>query len=521
MNKAYFSLKPYLLALSVLFAASIFIYSCKKDHGTLQTEDKIIAETKNWFNVQTGGLPITAAIFAKNIQSGTTVTTSTNQTLTLDWVNAKSYKDVNRIIVEVPMATDGIFIFNTEALSKKNDKVEKDKSITRLLVSKTAGYTEACFMTIISANDYLAHADARPENNTYLKQENNFEGIILYHNLKGEYIASKRFGKMRYELDKRLSLSPAKNHNVSIAYPDDCKDIPIYQIMGYNCVDVGSNFTYCQSVSSNYIGSQTICGTGHQTDPWQGNPWGGSSGTSNNVSKIIVTDTSILNNINAKCALLKLLNNNVKFDSLLKAFTGAGFNLTFKVKDLSTSDTLRGRTTYDPANKQNFSILLNRKFVNTAPPIQIAKTLLHEAFHANLMQRAYAIFGSAEINNLWAKKPEDMALQELMNIFESKLAGTSIITIHHQYIAQNIAVLVSGLKEFAQKYDVNYGNANDYQFYGLAWEGLDDTKYYKDNVKDKQIYYIPGTDMHINADTLYRNQRISLLSSSNVNCTIH
>ena len=154
-------------------------------------------------------------------------------------------------------------------------------------------------------------------------------------------------------------------------------------------------------------------------------------------------------------------------------------------------------------------------------PIQIAKTLLHEAFHTNLMQRAYAIFGSAEINNLWAKKPEDMALQELMNIFESKLAGTSIITIHHQYIAQNIAVLVSGLKEFAQKYDVNYGNANDYQFYGLAWEGLDDTKYYKDNVKDKQIYYIPGTDMHINADTLYRNQRISLLSSSNVNCTIH
>lgn len=245
MNNAYFSLKPYLLALSVLFAISIFMYSCKKDHGTLQTEDKIIAETKNWFNVQTGGLPITTAIFAKNIQSGATVPTSTNQTLALDWIHAKSYKDVNRTIIEVPMATDGIFIFNTEALSNKNDQVERNKSITRLLVSKTAGYTEACFMTIISGNDYLTHADARPENNTYLKQENNFEGIILYHNLKGEYIASKRFGKLRYELDKQLSLSPAKNHNVSIAYPDDCKDIPVYQIMGYNCVDVGSNFTYC------------------------------------------------------------------------------------------------------------------------------------------------------------------------------------------------------------------------------------------------------------------------------------
>ncbi|MBT2561216.1 hypothetical protein J7E50_10275 [Pedobacter sp. ISL-68] len=321
---------------------------------------------------------------------------------------------------------------------------------------------------------------------------------------------------MRYEIDKQQSLSPSKNQNVSIAYPDDCKDIPIYQIMGYNCVDVGSNFTYCESVYSNYIGSQTICGTGHQTDPWQGNPWGGSSGTNNNnVNKIIVTDTSILNSVNAKCALLKLLNNNVKFDSLLKAFTGAGFNLTFKVKDLSTSDTLKGRTTYDPANKQNFSILLNRKFVNTAPPIQIAKTLLHEAFHANLMQRAYAVFGSAEINNLWAKKPEDMALQELMNIFESKLAGTSIITIHHQYIAQNIAVLVSGLKEFARKYDSNFSNYNDNHFNGLAWEGLDDTEYYKNNVKNLTVDYFGHTET---ADNAYKNLRPVIISDSQVNC---
>ncbi|MCX2573887.1 hypothetical protein [Pedobacter sandarakinus] len=241
--------------------------------------------------MQTGGQPITAAMFAKNIQSGGTITAPTNQILVLDWMNAKSYQDVNRTIIEVPMATDGIFIFNTEALSQKDDQVEKNKSITRLLVSKTAGFTEACFMTIISGNDYLAQRDARPENNTYLKQEDNFEGIILYHSLKGEYIASKRFGKLQYELDKQLSLSPDKNRNASIAYPDDCKEIPIYQIMGYNCVDVGSNFTYCQSVYSNYVGSQTICGTGHQTDPWQGNPWGGSSATNNNVSKIIVTDT--------------------------------------------------------------------------------------------------------------------------------------------------------------------------------------------------------------------------------------
>jgi len=515
MGKAYFSFKPYLLAVPVIFLISILVYSCKKDQNTLLVEDKIIAETKTWFNVQTGGLPITAAIFAKNIQSGNTIPTSTNQNLTLDWRNAKSYKDVGRTIVEVPMVTEGIFIFNTEALSKKNDKVEKNKSITRLLISKTLGYTEACFMTIIFGNDYLTHAGVRPENNTYLKQENNFEGIILYHNLQGEYIASKRFGKMRYELDKQLSLSPIKNRNLSIAYPDDCKDIPVYQIMGYNCVDVGSNFTYCQSVYSNYIGSQTICGTGHQTDPWQGNPWG-NSGTSNNVNKIIVTDTSILNSVKAKCALLKLLNNNVKFDSLLKAFTGAGFNLTFKVKDVMANDPLsRGETTNNPLNKTEIYINLRRSFVNSAPAIQIAKTLLHEAFHANLMQKAYEVFGTYDINNNWTKKPENMELNELMDIFESKLAGTSRADIHHQYIAQNIGVLVSGLKEFAMKYDSNFSNYNDNHFNGLAWEGLEITKYYKDNVKNLIVDYFGHPET---ADNAYKNLQPVIISDSQVNC---
>lgn len=79
-----------------------------------------------------------------------------------------------------------------------------------------------------------------------------------------------------------------------------------------------------------------------------------------------------------------------------------------------------------------------------------------------------------------------MALQALMNIFKSKLARTSIITIHHQYIAKHIAVLVSGLKEFTQKYDSNFSSYNDYQFYGMVWEGLEATPAYQQlNTADK------------------------------------
>jgi len=44
-----------------------------------------------------------------------------------------------------------------------------------------------------------------------------------------------------------------------------------------------------------------------------------------------------------------------------------------------------------------------------------------------------------------------MELNALMDIFESKLEGITRSDIHHQYIAQYIRVLVSGLKEFAMK----------------------------------------------------------------------
>ncbi|WP_421944580.1 hypothetical protein [Pedobacter sp.] len=234
---------------------------------------------------------------------------------------------------------------------------------------------------------------------------------------------------------------------------------------------------------------------------------------------IISKDTSIINNPKAKCALDKLLNNNIKFDSLLKAFTGVGYDVTFKVKDVLTNADSRGETTYNPANKAQIYINLKRSFVNSAPPIHIAKTLLHEAFHANLMQRAHDVFGTYEVTNNWTKKPEDMTLNELMDIFESKLAGNSTLgAVHHEYIARNIGVLVLGLKEFAQKYDANYNNYDQYDYLGLAWEGSRETTYFIQNVKDTQVYYIPGTPLHMRIDSLFDNKVTPMLNNSNINC---
>ncbi|WP_157263896.1 hypothetical protein [Pedobacter sp. Leaf176] len=90
-----------------------------------------------------------------------------------------------------------------------------------------------------------------------------------------------------------------------------------------------------------YVGSFDIlrCGGAPAQQPLY-NPHTATGGSSANteapnlVTKTIRTDSSISNNEKAKCALSKLLNKNTKFDSLIKAFTGAGYNLTFQVKDL-------------------------------------------------------------------------------------------------------------------------------------------------------------------------------------------
>lgn len=244
--------------------------------------------------------------------------------------------------------------------------------------------------------------------------------------------------------------------------------------------------------------------------------YGGEIITDEITKKIISKDTSITNNIKAKCALEKLLNDNVKFDSLLLAFTGAGYNLTFKVESIG-GDTLRGGTTYDPYNQQNFKIVLNRSFVNSAKPIQIAKTLLHEAFHANLMQRAYQVFGNGAVNT-WVKKPGEMSLNELIDVFEEKVAGTTLETVHHEYMAKNINIIVAGLKEFAQKHDSNYLNYDEYDYQGLAWEGLRKSRYFIENVQFTQIYYVPNTTVNARADSLFDNRVIPMLNSSQIIC---
>lgn len=79
-------------------------------------------------------------------------------------------------------------------------------------------------------------------------------------------------------------------------------------------------------------------------------------------------------------------------------------------------------------------------------------------------------------------------------------------------------VLVSGLKEFAQKYHASYNNYDQYDYLGLAREGSRETTYFIQNVKDTQVYYIPGTPLDMRIDSLFDNKVTPMLNNSNINC---
>ncbi len=111
-----------------------------------------------------------------------------------------------------------------------------------------------------------------------------------------------------------------------------------------------------------------------------------------------------------------------------------------------------------------------------------AKTLLHEAFHANLMQKSYEMFGDYAVG-LWAIGPKDMTLDQLMDKIENVTqTNPTLAQKHHEFMAMNINIIKNGLKSFSSVNNTNHNSFNDYHFGGLAYEGLHETSYYKNKV---------------------------------------
>jgi len=167
--------------------------------------------------------------------------------------------------------------------------------------------------------------------------------------------------------------------------------------------------------------------------------------------------------------------------------------------------------------------VLNSTKINTETQMSWVKTLLHEAFHASLMQKSYEMFGDYAVG-MWPIGPKEMTLPELMDKIENLLQPTpTLAQKHHEFMAMNIGIIQNGLKSFSLANNPTniHDSFTDDHFYGLAYEGMNLTSYYLNSViknPDGSIKMkdLMGTMTPLN--TIYVTGSDNLQKDSKINC---
>ncbi|TBO42636.1 hypothetical protein [Pedobacter kyonggii] len=379
----------------------LIIAACKKDNQQKLQNAETISGIKAWFSSQTSNRTLTTSLFrqpnSNKISSLGLVSTKAvpgivDHSLSIDWTNAKSYQSSDSTIIEVPVTTEGIFKFNTEA-PVEGKKVNIKKSFTRLLFIKTSTATEGYFMTIISSDEYLA-SSSNPEQNTFLKKEPNFTGTIVYHNLDGKMTNAISIGGVKLP-NKLASINhQSGSGKIMQALPDACIETPIYEVIGVDCYDIGGYYTYCENVYSLYVG-HTICGGGSGPAAPGGGGTGGSGGES--IPTIEVKQDSLLKHY--PCMVKEVLNKlegNQTYGKLVQPFqkiqlpngTTLGMQGLPNLKyDFSVQDYGVGTTNYSLGTTGEYAgtsstIRFNTAAMTNASQLLLQATAIHETGHA-------------------------------------------------------------------------------------------------------------------------------------------
>jgi hypothetical protein len=116
------------------------------------------------------------------------------------WIYFKVSTKDNLTFVEVDLtdriALDFVPADNAAEYEKTGD-FKYIHSVTRLIIQtdKETGERIGFLMTIIPSVEYSAHLGSQISQNTYLKRENNLDGLIVYHNLSGEFVNGWEYEK--------------------------------------------------------------------------------------------------------------------------------------------------------------------------------------------------------------------------------------------------------------------------------------------------------------------------------------
>ncbi|MCG8892746.1 hypothetical protein G1K97_03365 [Tenacibaculum finnmarkense] len=190
-------------------------------------------------------------------------------------------------------------------------------------------------------------------------------------------------------------------------------------------------------------------------------------------------ENQIINNLTGKalCVYGKLKDNSLLKKTLEKFKGKTPVNLILNQKsnlreddENSNSPLVNGKTYYGAS--YNITIILNTEQSKNRPSLAVARTILHEAIHADIYRKIKTNGGLLSSNNTWLLNGSRVDFPSLFDAYNENPKNP-----YHNYMAKYYReALEFGLKEYA----TSIGETHSNQFYeDMAWNGLLDTKAWK------------------------------------------
>lgn len=308
-----------------------------------------------------------------------------------DWKKAFTSSNDFYDVVETPIRSQTHFGFSTQEsfdLSKKKNEPGYLTSLSRFVVQKNRvnQHIVGFIMTIIGETDYLKSKKFRLTNNSYLKMDKDFSGYVLYNDLNGKFVNGwlykngKLSGKVKLISPNQSSIRMKSTAEactdvyfvVTTTYtPWEIENGELYIYSSYDVTTETYWYSYCYNTSGDGGYDDTL---GGDPTPSSSAAWA-SAQTSSDFDK-----WPCVNEI-----YYTLLDSDVMY-TILQGFMGKSPTAQLNwfvdiIPNNVNGDQINAKTHVD-AHSTYITITLNQNYIDSASSISIARTMLHEAIHA-------------------------------------------------------------------------------------------------------------------------------------------
>jgi hypothetical protein len=406
--------------------------------------------------------------------------------------NGYSSSNEHATFVELPVFLNqktSLVIQNKITTRRSQDKIFMG-SIDRLLIfkNKKTGVIDQRHITYIPDIDYLIDRKQDISHNQINKLDPQYSGYIEYKTWEGERLYILRIDKAKVTSIINFKKNSSESKNFTTSY-ESCT-LQMIPVFGTSCISVDPESIFGTEECETYlVGHESVyvcVDIPDYNDPCLGNPYcdnenptphpGGGGGSGGSTPAPFVPEVN--NNFNdsdAICIFNKLKNNS-GFTLLLNKFIQSeNLNVTFKLADIQGSN---GRTRHI-LGTSNFEILISNEYFISHGGIPIAKTFLHEAFHANLYVQAKLWYGGNLPSNF-----DTFNINQQLSWITNNPHG-SLQDAQHEYIADNITSISNALQAYVETNFPNIANSeflDDLAYISESYIGLAGTKAYNDFV---------------------------------------